>query len=150
MKPSFTGTFIQEVLIDGFKGGPDRLQLTIGTGQEWEAVAWLNGVKRKQTGTRIEIPQRMEEKEGGFTATWTLLPSGNQFHSRWSNGADANLTIEKFDSEGVRIVRGDTAASVSQGFSAVYTGTISGNSVSGKVKFTQNGQTWEGTWSATW
>ncbi len=99
---------------------------------------------------RIAIPPTLEEREGGFTATWTLLPSGNQFHSKWSNGAEAILKIEKFDSAGVRIVRGDTSKSVSQNFSAVYTGTISGNSVSGDVTFTQNGRSWSGKWSASW
>ncbi len=108
------------------------------------------GKKDSTGGRRIEIPQKMEENEGGYTATWTLLPSGNQFEAKWSNGAVAILKIEKFDSEGVRIVRGDTSQSVSQNFTAVYTGTISGNSVSGKVEFTQNGRKWEGTWSATW
>jgi len=79
-----------------------------------------------------------------------LFPSGNQFEAKWSNGAQAVLTIEKFDSEGVIITRRDSSESVSQNFGAVYTGKISGNSISGEVTFTQNGQSWDGTWSATW
>ncbi len=96
------------------------------------------------------IPQRMEEEEGGFTAVWTLFPSGNQFEAKWSNGAVAILTVEKFDSEGVRIVRRDSSESVSKNFGAVYTGKISGNSVNGDVTFAQNGKSWGGTWSARW
>lgn len=95
------------------------------------------------------IPNVIHESEGGFQGTWTR--QGNTFEAVWDNGAKATLTIEKFDNDQVVIKRDDTGASVSHNFKATYTGRLSGNSiVDGKVAYEQNGNKWDGTWSARW
>jgi hypothetical protein len=112
----------------------------------------MHGAKKSQESEpqeEVAIPNVIHESESGFEGTWTR--QGNTFDAVWNNGAKATLTIEKFDGDQVVIKRDDTGASVSHNFKATYTGRLSGNSiVDGKVAYEQNGNKWDGTWSARW
>ena len=83
-------------------------------------------------------------KGGG--AMWVF--EGQRGQAMWRYGAVASLTIERFDGQNVVIRRIDPDGTYSsqfapkgQLFTAVYTGTLRGNHISGKVS-------WGGTWSA--
>jgi hypothetical protein len=103
-----------------------------------------------KTGYSGGIPVEIKECEGGICGTWKLEGT-NRYVANWDNGAKAILNIEKFGDGQVIISRNDTKGSVTEGFHAEYTGTITGQEVKdGKVTFQWNGSTWYGTWTAKW
>jgi hypothetical protein len=104
--------------------------------------------KSTLTSGATSLPRVIRECEtyqGAICGTWTL--QGNQFQAAWENGAKAMLTIERFDSGAVVIIRRDTNSD----FTARYTGQLSGNRIErGTVTWTSQGQSWSGTWTANW
>jgi hypothetical protein len=95
------------------------------------------------------LPQTINECEDGGTnicGTWTLVGS-NQYDAKWENGAKATLNVVSWDASGVVIERNDKDVS----FSGHYEGQLNGNNIeNGKVTWSQNGNSWSGTWNANW
>lgn len=95
------------------------------------------------------LPQTINECENGGTnicGTWTLVGS-NQYDAKWENGAEATLNVVSWDASSVVIERNDKAES----FSGHYEGQLNGNNIkNGKVTWSQNGNSWSGTWNANW
>lgn len=88
---------------------------------------------------------------GKVSGTWKF--SGILGEGNWSNGAEAKIVVERFDEGGVDIRRIDLPDSSSFGQTAVYTGTLQGDRIEGKVVWSWNGH-WNdehpvGHWSAT-
>ena len=103
------------------------------------------------------LPTRLQECEGnqctpggGGGAVWTF--NGKQGEARWRYGAVAKLTIERYDSDGVTILRTDIGGT-SPGLTAKYTGKMTRNRIDGNVAWTWpghwNNKTASGTWYAT-
>lgn len=94
------------------------------------------------------IPSVIKECEtyrGQICGNWTLV--GKQFKAVWENGATATLSIAGFGTGQLTVTRRDTNSPLT----ARYTGRISNNKViNGTVTWTQNGQSWSGTWKAQW
>jgi len=95
------------------------------------------------------LPRTINECENGGTnicGTWTLVGS-NQYDAKWENGAEATLNVVSWDASSVVIERNDKAES----FSGHYEGQLNGNNIkNGKVTWSQNGNSWSGTWNANW
>src|ERR1017187_2669013 len=92
------------------------------------------------------LPTKLAECEGnqcapggGGGGTWTF--EGRQGTAQWPYGARANLTIERFDFDGVIIRRADYEGTT-PGLTALYTGKIRGNRIEGDVTWS-----WPGHWS---
>lgn len=89
-----------------------------------------------------------ESNNAVVCGTWTR--SGDGYVARWQDGAEAAITVERFDATGVRFRRAD-AAGVSAGMTAVYEGTRTDRGVTdGEVRWSLRGDSWTGTWQATW
>lgn len=124
-------------------------QLQIRTRRYFELNCGEVLEREKNRATIPNMIRECESYQGTVCGTWTLR--GNQFHAEWTNGAKAVLTVEKFDNDQIIITRSDTESSASRGFTARYTGKLSGNQiVEGIVSWTHNGRTWSGTWTANW
>ncbi len=83
--------------------------------------------------------------------TWAF--HGYLGNAEWSNGATAEIVVERFDEGGVVMRRIDLPMSTSFGLTAVYTGTLKGNRIEGTVVWSWSGH-WNdthpsGKWSAT-
>ncbi len=104
-----------------------------------------------QTSGESTYPQSLHECENGgseICGTWTL--QGSQYIANWENGASAALNIERWGDSGIVLTRYDSGGS-SAGLSARYEGRLNGNRIeNGKVTWNWNGNTWSGTWSASW
>jgi enterochelin esterase family protein len=84
-------------------------------------------------------------------STWVF--HGYLGNAQWSNGATAEIVLERFDDGGVVMHRIDLPMSTSFGLTAVYTGTLKGNRIEGTVVWSWSGH-WNdthpsGKWSAT-
>lgn len=91
-------------------------------------------------------PDVIKQCEGQVCGTWTRV-SDTEYDAAWSNGARAKLRFE-YAGNRVKIYRTDTAQ---QGFTAVYTATISGSRfTNGKVIWSFRGQDTPGTWTGSW
>lgn len=103
----------------------------------------------------IQIPSSLTECEGNQCASgreggcaWVFHGSGGE--ARCRNGAVAKLIIQQADSDAVIIRRTDLPNSLSYGLTAVYTGTLHGNRLTGYATWS-----WPGHWedrnpSARW
>jgi hypothetical protein len=99
------------------------------------------GLIAAQTSSESQkpVPVTMTECEGvNNCATWTFL--GAQGNGKWPTGEDANLSVERYDTNSVVIRRADSTGT-SAGLTAVYTGTRHGDRVGGD--FTSS---WPGHW----
>ena len=74
--------------------------------------------------------------------TWVF--HGYLGDAQWSNGATAEIVVERFDDGGVVLRRIDLPMSTSFGLTAVYTGTLKGNRIEGSVVWS-----WSGHWNDT-
>ena len=84
---------------------------------------------------------------GGGSGTWTF--DGHEGHAQWpGSGAVANLTIERFDFDGILIRRVDIAGRT-PGITAVYTGKVEGNRIEGHVTWSWPGH-WNRSPTSTW
>jgi hypothetical protein len=90
-----------------------------------------------------------ESSNGGdICGTWAR--ANHKITGHWQNGADAELIMQRFGSDGVVVTRNDQSGT-SGGMIARYVGTIGQDgSVSGTVSWTQNGKSWSGGWHMTW
>jgi hypothetical protein len=114
-----------------------------------------------QTSPPHGIPNVIHEHESTVYGTWTWHSGGpnGYYNATWQEAlgpAIATITIESFTAKSVVLDRTDTAASVSAGLTAVYTGQISsaGDSiVNGRVTWTWPGHAGyptTGVWTASW
>lgn len=67
---------------------------------------------------------------------------GQEGESHCHNGAASLLVVQKFDSDGIVIRRTESPASVSVGLTAIYTGTLYGNRITGLGTWS-----WPGHWN---
>ncbi|MDM7913162.1 MAG: hypothetical protein QUS09_08705 [Methanotrichaceae archaeon] len=99
----------------------------------------------------ISPPASLQECEtytSEICGRWTL--EGDHYIAEWDNGATAVLNIEHCSPTDIVLTRYDFGGS-SAGLSARYEGQISGNAVrNGRVAWIWNGNTWSGTWEASW
>ncbi len=94
------------------------------------------------------ILQECETYTSEICGRWTL--EGDHYIAEWDNGATALLNIERCSPTDIVLTRYDSGGS-SAGLSARYEGQISGNAVrNGRVTWTWNGNSWSGTWEASW
>ena len=96
--------------------------------------------------TECEANQCISGQVGG--CVWVLHGAEGESHCR--NGAAAALIVRQFDDNGIAILRRDLPTSSSYGLSAVYTGKLYGDHVSGYATWS-----WPGHWdnrrpSAKW
>lgn len=130
-------------------GGTAKANKGSGATVSWTAKRESTLELEKESGSIPNVLTECERYDGEICGKWTR--QGNQFHAAWSNGAKATLTITQWDNGQVIITRKDTSDSVSTGFTATYTGKLSGNSiVDGKVTWSKPGREWSGTWKAYW
>lgn len=99
--------------------------------------------------TECEGNQCAPGHEGGCSWVFHGLEGTAQCH----NGAAANLVIQQFDEDGILIRRTDLPNSSSYGVTAIYTGTLRGNRITGYGTWSWPGH-WNnrnpsGRWSAT-
>jgi len=104
-----------------------------------------------QDGAATGIPHKIAQCERAGTApqkcsTWTW--NGNQFEGRWSDGAVGQMTVERFDADGVVITRVDQTGA-SAGLTATYIGKLNGNVIQGTAVWVLNGKSVRGTWAGS-
>jgi enterochelin esterase family protein len=90
------------------------------------------------TLTECETDQCAPGREGG--CVWIL--HGSEGESRCNNGAAAKLSIQQFDNDGIVIRRTDTQKSSSYGLTAIYTGKMVGDRITGYGTWS-----WPGHWN---
>ncbi len=91
----------------------------------------------KSGSVPLHMPQKLYQCEAGQCGTWVF--NGATGEGRWPNsGAIANLTVEKFDLDGIIIHRRDVRGNT-PGLTALYTGKIVGNQIKGEVTWTWAG-----------
>lgn len=95
----------------------------------------------------IKIPPALVECEADQCAPgrqggclWTFHGQEGEAHCR--NGAFSRLVVQKFDTDGVVIHRSELPASVSFGLTAIYTGVLHGNRITGLGTWS-----WPGHWN---
>jgi TPR repeat protein len=107
------------------------------------------GPPQTQPKIPLHLPSKISECEGGQCGVWEINETGGSAH--WPSGAEATLTVERFDFNGVTIRRQDNSGST-PGFVAVYTGKVIGNQIFGEELMSWPGH-WSrsptGTWAAT-
>ncbi len=94
-----------------------------------------------------EIPPSLTECEGNQCApgheggcSWVF--HGSEGTAQCRNGAAAKLVIQQFDADGILIRRTDLPNSSSYGVTAIYTGTLRGNHITGYGTWS-----WPGHWN---
>ncbi len=85
-----------------------------------------------------EADQCAPGRQGG--CLWTF--NGRQAESRCRNGAHFKLDVQKFDSDGIVLRRTEFPDSVSPGLTALYTGTLRGDRITGIGTWS-----WPGHWN---
>ncbi len=128
-----TGQF---VCVDTFEG-------LSNSGGSWE--------QQSEGVSSVSPPASLQECEtytSEICGRWNL--EGDHYIAEWDNGATAVLNIERCSPTDIVLTRYDSAGS-SAGLSARYEGQISGNAIrNGRVTWSWNGNTWSGTWEASW
>jgi hypothetical protein len=104
-----------------------------------------------QVSRETDPPEYLSVCEtGSETVCGEFFLNGDQYEAFWDNGASAVFTIQQWDTDGVVLYRTDYGDSPG-GQYGMYTGQIEGNSISdGYATWTEEGQTWSGTWTAEW
>jgi enterochelin esterase family protein len=101
------------------------------------------------TLTECEANQCAQGREGG--CVWEFHGTEGEGHCH--NGANEKLVIEKFDSDGIVILRSEAQDSISNGLTVIYTGTMHDNRITGLGTWSWpghwNGHRPSGKWSAT-
>ena len=78
-------------------------------------------------------------------STWKW--NGKQFEGRWPNGRVGQMTVERFDADGVVITRVDQTGA-SPGLTATYIGKLNGDgTIQGTAVWVLNGKSARGTWT---
>jgi hypothetical protein len=91
----------------------------------------------KSGAVPLNTPQKLYQCEAGQCGTWVF--NGATGEGQWPHGgAVAELTIEKFDFDGIIIHRRDVRGNT-PGLTALYTGKIVGNQIKGEVTWTWSG-----------
>jgi hypothetical protein len=93
-------------------------------------TALLNHKPTSAQSTSDVMPTTMAQCEPDSCGTWSF--QGKRGIGRWTTGAVANLTIERFDAGTVTIRREDTTG-IGQGIKGLYTGTRNGDHIEGKL-----------------
>jgi enterochelin esterase-like enzyme len=88
--------------------------------------------------TECEANQCAQGREGG--CVWEF--HGMEGAARCRNGATAMLVIQQFDANGIIILRTDPPNSISYGLTAIYTGTLHDNRITGYGSWS-----WPGHWN---
>jgi hypothetical protein len=104
-----------------------------------------------QEGAITGIPSMIAQCERTGTtqncSTWKW--NGKQFDGRWPNGRVGQMTVERFDSDGVVITRVDQTGA-SPGLTATYMGKLHGDgTIQGTAVWVLNGKSVRGTWTGT-
>jgi hypothetical protein len=101
----------------------------------------------------IPLPTQITECEthtARVCGTWSLVSGTRTYTANWPQGSEATITVVQFDAAAVVFNRTDNAGPTPD-MNAHYVGVLSGASVrSGVVQWTTGGQTFSGTWDATW
>jgi hypothetical protein len=119
----------------------------------FEGLSNSGGSREQQSEgvSSISPPASLQECEtytSEICGRWTL--EGDHYIAEWDNGATALLNIERCSPTDIVLTRYDSGGS-SAGLSARYVAQISGNAIrNGRVTWTWNGNTWSGTWEASW
>jgi enterochelin esterase-like enzyme len=95
-------------------------------------------IKALSSMTECESNQCTRGHQGG--CTWAF--HGYEGEMNCHNGATAKLVVQKYDADGIVIFRTDLASSFSYGLTAVYTGTLRGNLITGYGTWS-----WPGHWN---
>lgn len=85
-----------------------------------------------------EVAQCAPGREGG--CLWRL--NGTQGEARCRNGAHFKIDVQKFDTDGIVMRREELPDSVSHGLTALYTGTLRGDRITGIATWS-----WPGHWN---
>lgn len=146
------GNYLTAVNGGGIGEGRGAIHTNATTVSGWEkfklvSTDWNRVAVDHDSSTGLKLPRTLQECETSsatICGSWTL--NGNFFEARWSNGATATLTIERFDGGAIIINRRDRNVD----FSARYVGRLSGNKIEGTVTWSSGGRSWSGTWNASW
>jgi hypothetical protein len=104
----------------------------------------------RDAASSASVPQLVDQKEGGpgpanehNLSTWAW--NGNQYEMTFNGAHCGNLTVVKWDADGVVLTRADF-----NGFKAVYNGRFIGDGrIAGTVNWNPTGEPHMGTWSAS-
>lgn len=117
--------------------GGTVVQVTVGSAV-WQTQLWV-------------VPATLTECETNTAqvcGTWTL--TDGRYVGVWSQGTVADIFVRRWDGTEVAFRRTDTAGP-SMGLTVEYTGTVQGTAVNnGTVAWTRFGDTYTGSWTATW
>ena len=90
-----------------------------------------------------------ETNTATLCADWKKTGQPGHYVADWSQGSHAEIVVATFEKNSVVFIRDDPSGT-SAGMHAFYSGPRTGNAVNGTVTWTHNGQTFSGTWTATW
>ena len=90
--------------------------------------------------TVLLTPSVMTQCEYSFCSTWRFEKHGKSGTAEWHNGANGDLSVDRFDYDQIIIRRADRQG-VSQGLNAIYIGKVSGERIDGTVTWY-----WPGHW----
>jgi hypothetical protein len=107
------------------------------------AAVWDSAI----TGIPSTIAQCERSGTTQECSTWKW--NGKQFDGRWPNGRVGQMTVERFDADGVVITRVDQTGA-SPGLTATYIGKLNGDgTIQGTAVWVLNGKSLRGTWTGT-
>jgi hypothetical protein len=133
--------FIDMVSIQDL-GPTEGVPSIVSPGPDNHTTSTLRPISRAVPISMSECEARPCETFGDLFGIWTF--NGKNGRAQWNDGARADLTIERFDTEKVLIHRRDP-----NGFWADYTGNMDGNRIDGTVVWHfQNGRVGTGKWMA--
>ena len=94
-----------------------------------------------------DVIKACETFQQQICGTWTL--QGNHFEAQWETGIKSRITIEQFDNN--RVALNGVVATPQGDISVTYSGRINGNKIEGGTATRiSHGQSWSGTWAASW
>ena len=100
-----------------------------------------------------QLPAQISECETNtrrVCGTWSLVAGTRAYAATWPQGSRATISVIQFDSTAVVFSRIDNAGPTPD-MNARYVGILNGATVkSGVVQWKTGGQTFSGTWDASW
>ena len=99
------------------------------------------------------LPAQISECETNTArvcGVWVRIEGTNTYSATWSQNSTATITVVRWDRDLVEFSRRDTGGPTPR-MIARYVGITRGESVTrGQVEWTNDAQTWYGTWDASW
>ena len=105
---------------------------------QWPCSFRIGVIGSQSGGAELPPPKAMAICEDAADGCSNWIFSGRDGYGNWSNCVAANLSILHFDGRNIEIRRIDDTGSW-RGLSALYTGTIAGNTIQGSMSWV-----WEG------